>query len=56
MEQTQVEVEAQKEETKIKAELESKHSLKGTFVSVMSIGVFIVVLWVGIFFLFLSRG
>ena len=30
-------------------------SLKGTFVSVMLLGTFIVVAWVGIFYLFISR-
>lgn len=35
---------------------EDKHSLKGTFISVLLVGAFIAVSWVGFFFLFLSRG
>lgn len=56
VDQVQLEIENEKKSTEVKAEIETKHSLKGTFISVMLIGSFIVVLWVSIFLLFLSRG
>lgn len=31
-------------------------SLKGTFVSVMLLGAFIVISWIGVYMLFLNRG
>ncbi|WP_102027242.1 cytochrome c oxidase subunit 2A [Salirhabdus sp. Marseille-P4669] len=34
---------------------EKEPELKGTFISVMAIGVFIIVAWIGAFSLFLSR-
>ncbi|GIO28416.1 cytochrome c oxidase subunit 2A [Ornithinibacillus bavariensis] len=34
---------------------EEKSDLKGTFVSVMILGVFLVISWIGAFTLFLSR-
>jgi hypothetical protein len=34
----------------------SDESLKGTFVSVMLLGGFLVVTWVGVFVLFIARG
>ena len=34
---------------------ESTHSLKGTFIAVMLLGVFILVSWFGFYALFLSR-
>lgn len=33
-----------------------KHSLKGTFVSVMIVGAAIVISWFGVFMIFLNRG
>jgi hypothetical protein len=33
-----------------------KESLKGTFVSVMLVGGFIIVTWLAVFFIFISRG
>lgn len=35
---------------------EDKHSLKGTFTSVLLLGAFIAVSWFGFFILYLSRG
>lgn len=35
---------------------EDKQSLKGTFVSVMIVGVVIAVCWIGVFMLFINRG
>ncbi|SES79586.1 hypothetical protein SAMN05216389_102208 [Oceanobacillus limi] len=43
-----------KQETKVKTEKESP-SLKGTFISVMLLGLFLVLSWVGAFMLFISR-
>ncbi|MER2088903.1 MAG: cytochrome c oxidase subunit 2A [Sporosarcina sp.] len=34
---------------------ESTHSLKGTFIAVMLLGIFILVAWFGFYALFLSR-
>lgn len=33
-----------------------EHSLKGTFVSVMLLGGFLIVTWLGVFMLFIYRG
>lgn len=34
---------------------EEEHSLKGTFYSVMFLGVFIILSWAGVWWLFISR-
>lgn len=41
--------------TSQKTEVEDSSSLKGTFVSVMFLGAFIVVTWVSVYLLFVNR-
>jgi hypothetical protein len=41
--------------TNQKTEVEDSSSLKGTFVSVMFLGAFIVVTWVSVYLLFVNR-
>lgn len=43
------------EETERKTEEKKEYSLKGTFISVMLLGVFIIVSWAGVFALFQLR-
>ncbi|MBU8879025.1 cytochrome c oxidase subunit 2A [Bacillus sp. FJAT-29790] len=40
---------------KVETEIEDSSSLKGTFASVMILGVFLIVTWVGVYMLFLDR-
>ncbi|GHH98246.1 cytochrome c oxidase subunit 2A [Neobacillus kokaensis] len=41
--------------TKQKTEIEDSSSLKGTFASVLFLGLFIIISWLSVYFLFVER-